>query len=403
MVSETTRGRKPSLCFVTPGGYNLLSGRADLLRIGGAEVQMVTLARAVGERGLQVSAVTLDHGQADGEDCDGIKVYRSFDPAAGVPGLRFLHPRWTGLNAALARANADVYLQACGDTITGQVALWCRRHRRRFVFVVMLDSDCDPKLPYLSTRRERAFYRCGLRRTDLVIAQTEYQVRLLHAWQGIPATVVRPCGGGSKGTSGGAQPPQGRPRVLWLGRFAYQKRIEWLWELARRRPQYDFDVVGDANADDPKAQELKEEAKSIPNVHLHGAVPHAEVGRFYARAHALVLTSRVEGFPSVFIEAWSWGLPTVSTVDVDNLIARERLGAVTEDVPGLANALDVLFTSPAAWTECSQRARAHYVSQHTPEAAGEAVARLIEALPLQSSRKRAETAPQVVDPMGAAR
>ena len=384
MVVETAKSRRPSLCFVTPGGYNLLSGRADLLRIGGAEVQMVTLARALAERGLQVSAVTLDHGQPDGEDCDGIKVYRSFDPTAGLPGARFFHPRWTKLNAALERANADVYLQACGDTITGQVALWCRRQRRRFVFVVMLDSDCDPKLPYLSTWRERACYRAGLKRTDLVIAQTEHQVRLLHEWQGIPATVVRPCGGADHTGCGGVKAPQGRPRVLWLGRFAYQKRLEWLWELARRRPQYDFDVVGDANVDDAKAQQLKEEARSIPNVHLHGAVPHAEVDKFYAQAHAVILTSRVEGFPSVFIEAWSWGLPTISTVDVDNLIARERLGAVAPDVRGLATALDELFASREAWSECSRRAHAHYTNSHTPAAAGETVARLIEALPLQA-------------------
>lgn len=403
MVIQTANGRTPSVCFVTPGGYNLLSGRADLLRIGGAEVQMVTLARALAERGLQVSAVTLDHGQPDDEDCDGIRIYHSFDPAAGLPGVRFLHPRWTGLNAALARANADIYLQACGDTITGQVALWCRRHQRRFVFVVMLDSDCERDLPYLSTRRERAFYRCGLKRTDLVIAQTEHQVRQLHGWQGIPAIVVRPCGGGRHATSDGAQPPQERPRVLWLGRFAYQKRLEWLWELARRRPQYDFDVVGDANADDPKAQQLKEEARAIPNVYLHGAVPHAEVDRFYAQAHALILTSRVEGFPSVFIEAWSWGLPTVSTVDVDNLIAQERLGAVAQDVPGLATALDGLFASRENWIECSERARAHHTRHHTPEAAGEAVARLIEALPLRTADTRKARARQLADPLTTSR
>jgi hypothetical protein len=79
-----------------------------------------------------VSFVTLDYGQPDGIQHHGITVYKAYAPDSGLPVLRFVHPRWTGLWAAMARADADVYYTRCAGYEVGQATLWCRRHRRRF-------------------------------------------------------------------------------------------------------------------------------------------------------------------------------------------------------------------------------------------------------------------------------
>jgi hypothetical protein len=147
---------KPSICFVAPNAYGLLSGRKDILHIGGAEEQQqAILGRAMAKRGHSVSFVTLDHGQPDGIQHDGITVYVAYAKGAGLPGLRFFYPRWTGLWAAMWRANADVYYKRCADYEVGQAAHWCRWHRRRFIFSAASDTDCLAQLPLLDSARER--------------------------------------------------------------------------------------------------------------------------------------------------------------------------------------------------------------------------------------------------------
>ncbi|MEE9293580.1 MAG: glycosyltransferase family 4 protein [Phycisphaerae bacterium] len=371
---------KPSICFVVPGAYNVLSGCDGMRRVGGAEVQMVSMARALVDLGFSVSFITWDHGQPDGKRVEEIAIYKCFDPGDGFPLVRFFHPRWTRLNRAMARANAEVYLQGCADSLTGQVAMWCRKHRRRFAFLVMSDTDCRPELPYLTSRRERWLFRYGIRNADVAVIQTERQRALLGQWQSVRSIQVPPSALRRDDDMRLARFPEGEVRVLWLGRFSYEKRIEWLLELARVCPNVQFDLVGGANVNDAYAQRIVQEAQQIANVHLHGRIPHSEVDKFYGRAHALALTSQFEGFPSVFLEAWSWGLPTVSTVDVDGVIVEAGLGAVADDVSGLAAALGELFSDPAKWEGCSRRAREHYLKHHTRAATGTAMERMLREL-----------------------
>ena len=80
------------------------------------------------------------------------------------PGLRFVHPRWTSLCAALARADARTYYHNCARVRDRPGGLVGAPARRRFVFSTASDMDCDPALPDLREWRERWLYRYGLRR-----------------------------------------------------------------------------------------------------------------------------------------------------------------------------------------------------------------------------------------------
>ena len=50
--------------------------------------------------------ICLDYGQPDGTVIDGVTIHNLHEPDAGLPGLRFVHPRFTGLWAAMKRVNA---------------------------------------------------------------------------------------------------------------------------------------------------------------------------------------------------------------------------------------------------------------------------------------------------------
>jgi glycosyltransferase involved in cell wall biosynthesis len=355
------------ICIVGLKCYDLLAEAARPRYFGGAERQQVMLARGLAARGHQVSVVTLDYGQLDGEILGGIGVYKAYAPSDGVPGVRFFHPRWSGLVAALRRASADIVYQMGADSETGQIAAWCRMNGRSFVFSMASDADADPALPLLRSRRQRTLYRAGLRRADAVVAQTATQRQQLKQAFSIESTVIRNCtrDPGFDAALVRAGAANSRPRLLWVGRFVPVKRLELLLDLAAAEPGWDFHVVGSGDSSLEHVRTLESRGRSLPNVRLHGGDSDSELDDQYRRANALLCTSSLEGVPTTFLEAWARGLPVVSTVDPDNAIATNRLGAVAGP-EGLAAAIrGVLALDPDA---LARGIRAHFVSTHTIEA-----------------------------------
>jgi glycosyltransferase involved in cell wall biosynthesis len=60
-----------------------------------------------------------------------------------------------------------------------------------------------------------------------------------------------------------------------------------------------------------------------------GKLSHEDTLNQIARSKALISTSPMEGFPNVFIEAWTCGIPVLSLhVDPGGVIEKEGLGIV---------------------------------------------------------------------------
>jgi len=359
------KGSMPSICFVAHNAYGVLAGQ-DKGHIGGIERQQSLMALWMAEHGHDVSMITWNQGQGD---CTikGVKVFAFCRREEGLRGLRFFHPRWTGLNKAMYRANADIYYYNCGDLGLGQVTFWSSLHGKKTVYSVANNPDCDPQLPSLKPLRERVLYRYGLRNADQVVAQTLYQQEMLQSGFNIHAEVIpMPCAG-----FGSVKPLDHNyesPRILWIGRFSWEKRLEWLLDVAENFPQFVFDVVGSANVNTEYAKSLLQRAESIPNVILYGRMVHHELGVLYHRARLLCCTSVFEGFPNTFLEAWSVGLPIVSSFDPDNVIAWKGLGKTACTVEELSTGIAELIEDQNLWQQSSSAAFEYFNSHHTLEA-----------------------------------
>jgi glycosyltransferase involved in cell wall biosynthesis len=349
---------RPRLCFVSPRGWPVLSADAGIRHIGGAELQQCTLARLFAGAGYRVSMVCFDYGQPEGVRVDGVSVHKAYRPEAGLPGLRFFHPRLTSMWRALAAADAEVYCARAASAWAGIVVEFCRRHGRRSIYSGASNMDFVPgEGGQIRYARDRWIYRRGLARADAILAQNEAQRTSCRANYGREAVVIPSCY---------AQPPRmarsdAADRVLWAGRIEEGKRPEMFLELAARLPHRRFTLVGGPGAgQEPLFERLRERAATLPNVELTGFLPLAEVEPWFDRARLLVNTSCYEGMPNTFLQAWARGVPTLATVDVGTPVHR-----VFRDAEEGAAAIEALFQSRVAWEAASRRCREHFEHRHS--------------------------------------
>ena len=357
----------PRICIVSHAAFRALTG-STTGHIGGVEHQTSLLAKWLVARGYAVDFVTWREGEEAEAMVDGVRLLTVCRQDEGLPGLRFVFPRWTSLITALRRSDADVYYHNTAECVTGQVGLWCRAANRRFVFSAASHADCDAALPCLPRLRERVLYRLGLRLASAAVVQTEMQrqmmqVNFARASEVIPMPCPEPDPRHVLQPSAGPQ----STRALWVGRLSDVKRPELFLAAAQLAPGLQFDLVGPLDGDE-YGNRILEQAKRIPNVTYHGPVARADMARLYQQSGCLVCTSHLEGFPNTFLEAWSQGLPVVSTWDPDDLIRRRGLGVSCEGTPSaVAQGIRSLVGSVDAWSAASARARSYYLATHRPD------------------------------------
>jgi glycosyltransferase involved in cell wall biosynthesis len=366
------RGR---LCFYSPYLYPVASG-GEIEFVGGTEVRQWALARALAARGFDVAIATCDFGQDAIVVRDGVTLLRTYSTEAGIPALRLLYPRlWKALGT-LRLANADVYLANGSGIATGWAYDAARLRRSRFVFLAASDGDALRSLPWLTKRRERWWYLRALRGADARVAQTELQRGLFRDNFAVETQViVNPVEFPATPVDAGANNV-----VLWLSTYKPSKRPEWFIELARRLPQLRFVMVGLPRSGEGTEswQAAQRAAAQSSNLEVHGFVEHARVGEFLSKAALFVHTSPAEGFPMTLLEAWSYGIPSVTTVDPGGTVERQRLGEVVTSRDRLAESVARLMGSPDRRRTLGASAREYVERHHGPDQTYEPLATLLD-------------------------
>ncbi len=332
---------------------------------GGSERQVTLLAQALAGRGHEVILVVTDYDRAARREprATPFPLENAYRVRAGIPGLRFLHPRWAGLDRALGRADAEVIFQRGAGAVTGQAAWFARRRGLPFVFGLASDTDADPDRVRLGFR-DRRLYRYGLRRARRVVAQHRHQAEALRAGYGVESTVI---GSIAPHLPERVEEPASPPVVAWLGNFRALKRPELFLAMAHRFPDVRFQMMGGPVRSEPGCLDtVRSEAASLPNVEFLGPTP--DPGPRLARAWVLLNTSELEGYPSSFVEAWGHGVPTVSFVDPGGVIAARGLGLVASEPGDLGRVLESVLGARTLRDELGTRARAYARSEHAPDA-----------------------------------
>lgn len=351
-----------NICLLGLDNLPVLAPELHAHAIGGESVQQTLLARALVRRGHEVSMVTADDSPLQDAVREGIRVHRAYRPAAGLPVVRFIHPRWTGLWAALGRADARIYYTSCAGMHLGLLALFCARHGRRLVFRCASDADCDPTRLLIRYARDRWLYRYGVRRADVILAQSSEQTRLLLQHFGraarLAGMLVDP-------------PPAAAARdidVLWIGNLRQVKRPDRLLALAAALPDVAIHAVGGPVPDEARLYErVRRSAARHPNLTFHGPLSYRDANTMYGRARLLVNTSDIEGFPNAYLQAWMQGVPVVALRDPDGVIGRASLGVNVDSMRDMRAAVRGLLGEPDKLAAMSVRCRDYMAREYAEE------------------------------------
>jgi glycosyltransferase involved in cell wall biosynthesis len=363
------------ICFVAPNAWPVFSRDRDIKLVGGAEVQQSGLARLFLRAGYRVSLVCLDFGQPQDAVIDGITVHKTYRLDAGIPVLRFFHPRLSSVWRALRAVDADVYYQRSAGMLTAVVAEFCRRHGKRSIYAGASDMDFIPGKQQIRLARDRWLFEYGLSRVDCVVVQNETQRESCRASYGREATLIPSCYELPEVSRPGRVDAASRPRgdaVLWVGTVHDYKRPEMLLELARRLPHRRFVIIGGSAAPGERLlpgyfELIRDEAAKLPNVEMTGFLPLAEVEPWFERGRILVNTSIYEGMPNTFLQAWARGIPTLATVDVGARVNGKPVYATFQNIDDAAAEIERLFGDDLHWARASARCLEYFNREHSSD------------------------------------
>jgi len=335
----------------------------DPTAVGGAERYEWLQARALVSAGWAVTVgVHTVLPYKESLEIDGVK-FVGIGNGDGLPSLlswyRFLRTE-----------RPDWWQWQCASHWWGPAALVAKLAQVRTIFLAMHDRDIHPRQALLRRSRWWFLYAWGLAWADRIFVQHGGQLSELAPHLRSKASILP----GLVGQTNSVKPhTQRKHYVVWVAVLRQVKRPDLLVEIARRMPDIAFVVCGGPSTHGTSSgysEGIMKELRALQNVDCLGQVPPGKTLQIIADAALLLSTSDGEGFPSVFLEAWSLGTPVVSMkVDPDGVIERKGLGSVTNTVDKTVEGVRALMRAPDVRAEMAVRAR-----QHVEETHGEAAA-----------------------------
>lgn len=155
---------------------------------------------------------------------------------------------------------------------------------------------------------------------------------------------------------------------IWVATLNSNKRPKWFLNLAKSLPNYKFAMVG-FGYENQLLKEVLDSESELLNLKYFGYCSLEVTLNIIASSKVLINTSIYEGFPNVFLQAWSFGMPVISTVDPNFVFTKYNLGFFVETEKELVQSSNALFSDPMLFNETVERIRHYFFDTHNPEIA----------------------------------
>lgn len=386
---------------------------------GGAQRQIVNLARELAGRGVRV---VLLHEQEALEDAyyleeireRGVEVISAYSPEflkrgmghsrqhaeffAHIPApysrkltIRFLAGAFSSLGPDIVHSYLDIpnCTGGCAAVLAG-VPVHVASFRSLDPATAHYDWEKETYSLYrYLVARGRSHFEANSR------AGAEHYARWLHidpasiayCPNGIdPAACVAERAGARAEARGMLQIAPDAPVLLSIARFGPEKAPEAMLDVFARalaeRPESHYLIAGSQMTGDEMMGAMVRERGLEGHVHLLGA--RKDVAALFSCADAFLLPSRFEGFPNVLMEAMAAGLPVVASHvgGVPDLVRHGEDGFLHQvgDVEAMAESVVALFADAALRRRLGHAARQRVLEEFSLQKLGDRTVRRYEEL-----------------------
>jgi len=327
--------------------------------VGGSEYYAYQLASHLASRGHQVSIITsnLDRWKGKKERWGSIQVERCPAPFT----LLRTNPL-TWAIPALLRSNASIFHVHTHYFLASlQAAMVAKpRDKKLLLHIHGLDLGGAPSIPgleYLTRLREELYdpivTRWMVKRADAIASVSLRDLALLEERYGAPPDRLYwiPNAVDTAPFRSHVRHQRDPPVLLYVGRLEATKGADLLPSIVSGLDAEGLDFRLEVAGDGSLRSRIEASLRQYDGrVRFHGSVPHSRIPELLSRAYVLLLPSRIEGVPTVCLEALAAGVPIVAAnIGGTHEIVRDGLTGflcTPGDVKGFVDRLRYLIENP---------------------------------------------------------
>jgi glycosyltransferase involved in cell wall biosynthesis len=216
--------------------------------------------------------------------------------------------------------------------------------RYKLSFFGASDSDFEIGKELISVSKVNvSLYRKGVKKCKYFVVQSEEQQNLLREYYNKDSMVIKNIWCKNEVKPDITVHPE-KYDAIWVGNFRKLKRPEYFVNLAKRNPGKKFVMIGGC-IDFSLFDSIKIECQKIDNIDFLGTVSFNEIMNYFSNSKLLICSSEIEGFPNTFIQAFSAGMPIISTFDPSKILSESKLGHIVENEDELNHMFNQLISN----------------------------------------------------------
>lgn len=361
----------------------IVNGSSVFDNLAGSEMQMRSIGRYLIEQGHSVVYYfrQCSPDKPPSESRDGATVYENLRP----------HGEWLGplrdarrLESIVRNEAPDLLFSRC---IRSLFVMGWASFRTGVPFVYQVPFSLAPSffgLGQLTCLRKSVpltiygfFSRCALKHASRLLTISDDDAAFLGSFLGLHATTIYNMHPVPDAPAKKDYPPI----VVWINNIKTVKRPEMFIELAIRCADTGVRfVMSGLMPTNRYGRQIRRQIEVARNLEYIGPTTLAEANDLLARATVNVVNSESEGFGNGNIQGWFRETPTITTVDKDQVIARNMIGFHVSSADEMEEKLRLLLNNPEECAAMGRRAHQYAVKNHSIELQGPKYLRVFESV-----------------------
>jgi len=329
---------------------------------GGAEYQQFLIGKHLKRLGYRMFYLFIDNGDpVEYEDYFELLKIRKRVFLRKILGRYFFIDAFK-VYKLLKKVKPDVILIRCGFAYVGIAAKYSIDHKCKMIWQIAHEKDVSPfkfncKRSIIFDYIDKKFLAFGIKKADYIIGQAEYQDDLIYRNYGRRCDFIVPNFHPIPEEIIEKKMPV---KIVWIANFKEFKQPEIFLKLAERFKNSNnlkFIMIGRPNSS-RWGKNIISELTKRENIDYMGELSLNKVNDILRISHIFVNTSRYEGFPNSFIQAWMRMVPVVSlNVDPDDIIKRNRIGFHSKNFEQMEKDIALLMSNKKLREEMGKRAQ----------------------------------------------